>query len=342
VSADPLFIIGTERSGSNLLRLMLNEHPSIAIPHPPHILKELGPLEPRYGDLSDDRNFRRLVEDTVRLVELHFSPWGLRVDPEAAFREAPARSVYGVQAALYDQYRRAKGKDRWGCKSTFVVHYADRVRRVHPGARFIHLVRDGRDVAVSARRSVFNHFHPHYVARLWAEQQRLAAALAKSLPAEAMRTVRYEDLLEDPAKALREVCGFLGEDYSDALLNYHQSGHARELASASRSWENCDKPVLKANRARYKSALSAEEVFIFEREAAEELLRFGYVPENDPAALREAARRGPSAPARFGYWLSETVQSLRMTAVSLVCDRNAWKRLRKSAFVAKLRLFRRA
>ena len=77
---DPIFIVGTERSGSNLLRLILDAHPNIAIPHPPHIMLELDHLEPKYGDLSLDQNLRRLINDAVRVVEPPFAPWDIVVD----------------------------------------------------------------------------------------------------------------------------------------------------------------------------------------------------------------------------------------------------------------------
>jgi hypothetical protein len=336
-NASPIFIIGTERSGSNLLRLMLNQHPSIAIPHPPHILKEMMPLEPLYGDLSDDRNFRKLIDDTITLVKLHFFPWDGPLDSAAVFSEAEERGVYGVKAALYDQYRRAKGKKRWGCKSTFVIRYVDRVRSLHPGAKFIHLVRDGRDVAVSAKTSVFNHFHPHYVGRLWGEQQRTAIELAKKLPAGSMLGVRYEDLLDDPAKTVRAVCAFLGEDYSDALLDYFKSGEAKSLAGSSRSWENVDKPVLKDNRSKYKRGLSAAEIEAFELQAFEELKHFGYPLENDEGGLKEKKRRGLGLGTRLQYWVVEHSLSGRETFKSLFRDRNAVRRIRKAFFVWSLR-----
>ena len=337
-NAAPIFIIGTERSGSNLLRLILNQHPSIAIPHPPHILKEMMPLEPLYGDLSADRNFKKLIDDAIKLVKLHFFPWDGPLDAGAVFAEAIGRDVYGVKAAIYDQYRRAKGKKRWGCKSTFVIHYVDRVRRHHPDARFIHLVRDGRDVAVSAKRSVFNHFHPHYVGRLWSEQQRAAVELARKLPPETMLGVRYEDLLDDPGKAVRRVCGFIGEDYSDALLDYFESAEAKSLAGHSRSWENCDKPVLKANHSKYKRELSAGEIEAFELQAFAELKHFGYALENDEARLEEESRRGLGLATRLKYWAEENALSGLETVKSFGYDRNAGRRLEKALFVLKLRL----
>src|SRR5947209_4300568 len=96
MSRDPIFIVGTERSGSNLLRLILNEHEAIAIPHPPHLMRDIFPCLGRYGDLSSDASFRKLVRDCVRLVELHFMPWGVRIDPDEVFSRARERSLYAI------------------------------------------------------------------------------------------------------------------------------------------------------------------------------------------------------------------------------------------------------
>ena len=75
-----IFMIGTQRSGSNLLRLMINQAPDIAAPHPPHILERFAPLLPIYGDLAQERNFVRLVDDVVRMVEVNPVPWGVTFD----------------------------------------------------------------------------------------------------------------------------------------------------------------------------------------------------------------------------------------------------------------------
>ena len=70
----PILMIGTQRSGSILLRLMLNQLPEVAAPHPPHILQRLMPMVAGYGDLGGDANFERLVDDVCRLVELNPVP----------------------------------------------------------------------------------------------------------------------------------------------------------------------------------------------------------------------------------------------------------------------------
>ncbi|MFE3909596.1 sulfotransferase, partial [Streptomyces sp. NPDC059130] len=112
----PILIIGTERSGSNLLRLVLDAHSRIAVPHPPHFMRYLSGI-PYNGDVN------AMVGDAMRLLRYHIHPWPHVID-RAAVTEAAVSgktpSLFGVVSAIYDQYRIAEGAARWGCKSTFM------------------------------------------------------------------------------------------------------------------------------------------------------------------------------------------------------------------------------
>ena len=149
---NPIFIIGTERSGTNLLRLILNSHPNIAIPHPPHIMKNFFKLEPLYSDLSKDVNFKKFIQDVVRMVELHPYPWEIRIDKNRVFQDVKDRNLISIFFAVYAQHLEATHKKRWGCKSTFMLYHVALIRRYYPCAKFIYMVRDGRDVAASAKK----------------------------------------------------------------------------------------------------------------------------------------------------------------------------------------------
>ena len=333
----PVFIIGTERSGSNLLRLILNSHPDIYIPHPPHIMKDLGPLERFYGDLNDDRNFRRLVDDAAKLIELHFFPWEIKPDRALAFERAAARNLYCVKAAFYEQYRGFKGVKRWGCKSTFMVHYAGSARKYSPGAKFIHLVRDGRDVAVSARDSVFNSFHPYYVARLWSLQQRQASELASTLGKEEFMTLRYEDLILDPERAVKSVCRFLGEDYVPDMMSYFETAESKQLAGCLASWENCSRPVLAGNSGKYKTKLSSGDIKLFETVSFAELEYFGYALENPRGELMASARKPAPVSGRALYFTLEKGKMIYVLVKSLFTDRNAFAMFKKKFFLAAVK-----
>jgi hypothetical protein len=329
---NPVFIVGTERSGSNLLRLLLNESPEIAIPHPPHLMRDLAPVVGRYGDLTDDRCFRRLIASAVRLVDLHFAPWPFRLDEQKIFTQAAARDLYSIYAAIYEQYRIHLGKARWGCKSTFMVHHVREILRHHESPQFIHLVRDPRDVAVSARRSVFCHYHPYYVANLWRAEQMQALLWSRCLPASAWLTLRYEDLIRTPEDSLREVCAFLKIDYSPELLRYFEKPAARELAGLSRSWSNVGQPVLKDNSEKFRAQLSPSALRVIESVAGREMEQFGYTPVTAPELLHME----PGFLRRMRFLIAEEALMLREESRALFKDGNAGFRFRKKAYLLAL------
>lgn len=331
----PIFIIGTERSGTNLLRLMLNAHSAIAVPHPPHIVKLFAPLAPGYGDLRRDDNFRRLVADVCRLVELHPYPWGFRPDREQAFREAPGRELLAVYLAVYDQYRTFTGKRRWCCKSTFMIDQVAAILRYRPDARFIFMVRDPRDVAVSAKKSIFNHFHVYYTARRWQREQRLGLQWLVRLPGEQIQLLQYEELLADPEGTLRRLCRFLGEEFEAPMLAYHRSAEAQKSGSLCISWENTSRPVLRHNTEKFRGRLTREEICLIEALCRDEMGELGYeLTEGAVSAARQAELLRP----RPSYRVSETLLCLRAEARHLVKDRNSLLRLKKLLFLKYLGL----
>jgi hypothetical protein len=334
MSDAPFFIVGTERSGSNLLRLILDAHGRIAVPHPPHIMRYFGPLEDCYKDLQDPARLRRLVEDVLLLVRVHIYPWSVRLDPAVIAAAARPPCLFTVYAAVYDAYRRDAGKARWGCKSTFMLERADTIFRHVPDARLVWLVRDPRDVAASSKRSVFNPYAPLFTAELWRQQQEIALDLERRYGPTVVRRLRYEDLLAAPEGRVREVCRFLDEEYDPAMLRYHEGVEARRTASLCESWHYTDRPVLHENT-RYRRELDEREVRQVETVAGDLMERLGYRREVAHAAA------GIDLAERLRSTLDEAGLRLLAEARSWRGDRNHWRRRARDAYVATLGLVRR-
>ena len=124
----PVFMIGTERSGSNLLRLMLNELPRLAAPHPPHILSRLMPLVPNYGDLEKRENFVQLVDDVCRLVELNPVPWeGVTLLRQDILRRCRRPTLMDAYEAVYDAMAEAWQARTWCCMSLGNIQYLPQI-----------------------------------------------------------------------------------------------------------------------------------------------------------------------------------------------------------------------
>lgn len=321
---DCAFIIGTERSGSNLLRVILDAHPDMVVPHPPHVLRYL-------SDIHGERGHpKRLVKDMLAFVRGHIHPWDdipAEADLLARVREDP--TPVGAFLALYDLHASAQGASRWGCKSTFTVHHTDAILARRPNAKFIWLVRDPRDVAASSLRSVFNPYDPLLTAALWDQQQREAMAAMERLGEQVVLRLHYEDLLASPALMTARMCDHLGMPLHNAMLRFHERDRASETAGLSASWENANKPVLQGNAGKWRTALSETQLARIEGACRETMEALDYTPESDGQAPPSAAFL--LAKARdWGLRLQGEVRSLQGDAIH-------WRRWRRRARVARMK-----
>ena len=136
----PIFMIGTQRSGSNLLRLMLNQLGEIASPHPPHILERMYPLLDCYGSLESDENYKKLIDDVCQLVELNPVEWtGVKFDRAEVLSKAKGRSLLGIYAAIHEIYSESQGAKTWCCKSLANIKYIDEIEGHFDKPKFIYL-----------------------------------------------------------------------------------------------------------------------------------------------------------------------------------------------------------
>lgn len=272
-----IFMIGTQRSGSNLFRLMLNQLPEIAAPHPPHILIRLLPLIGGYGDLSDPQTFKMLVDDTCRLVEANPVEWeGVELDREKIAARCDRKDLYGVMAAVYDTLAETWHKTSWCCKSLGNVKYANELAERFPESKFIYLYRDGRDVALSFTKAIEGEKHYYNIAKDWDAAQQTCLRLRERIGGERVLSISYEALTGDETGTMKEVCTFFGATFTDEAVKFYETAEAHRAADASNLWENVTKPVMKDNTKKFLRQTSAEDLRIFESVAARTLHELGY------------------------------------------------------------------
>jgi hypothetical protein len=274
----PIFMIGTRRSGSNLLRVMLNQLPDVAAPHPPHIILRLMPLHERYGDLQDDGNFAMLVDDACRIVESNPVAWeGVKLDRSEVAHRCRDRSVVAVAGALYDIAASASGKQDWCCKSLENVYFLNDIERYYPGeAKYLYLYRDGRDVAVSTRKAIVGEKHYYFIAQEWAAMQRLAIECRDRIGPSRFMGVSYEDITGRPEPTTRALCKFLGQPFTPEMLDFHKGDEAKRAAESSALWGNVTRPLMKDNTRKFLRECSPDELKIFEGVAGDVLDALGY------------------------------------------------------------------
>ncbi len=282
----PIQIIGTQRSGSNLLRLMLNELPEVVAPHPPHILKTFMPLISKYPNLAIDDNFRQLIEDVCRLIETNPVVWDHVVfDRNRVFSLCEKRTLVEVFKVVYELMAEANGASYWCCKSMANVNFAEQIEEGNLRPYYIHLVRDGRDVATSFKKVAVGDKHIYSLSTNWNKQQKKSEACKQKVRAERAITVRYEDLIHSPEETMKRVCEFLGVTFTSQIFDYYNSEESKHTAASGFMWSNVTSPIIKNNTQKYKKALTAKEIQLFDFVAGESLLRYGYEVDERPTII---------------------------------------------------------
>jgi hypothetical protein len=159
-------MIGTQRSGSNMLRLMLNQLPEIEAPHPPHLLQIFFPLLNIYGELKEHANFKRLIEDICRYIEVNPVSWSkFKPDIDTILNRCQYRTLVEIMKVVYELKAEAKGAKYWCCKSLANVYFIHEIENSGLNPFYIHLVRDGRDVAASFEKSIVGEKHIYFIAK---------------------------------------------------------------------------------------------------------------------------------------------------------------------------------
>ncbi len=278
----PIMIIGTQRSGSNLLRIMLNQLQEIDAPHPPHIRQIFMPLLPLYGDLENEVRFKILLDDVCRYVEANPVAWvPMNFDRSKLYKRCSRKTLVEIAKALYETKAEIKGAQFWCCKSMANVYFIPAIEKdIQPF--YIHLVRDGRDVAASFKRAIVGEKHIYHLAMQWRKEQELAAHVVEQFGEKRTAVLFYEPFISDPEKALTPILQKLGLKWNNAMLNFYNSEEAKNTAAAGEMWSKVVTPVDSTNKKHYSENLSAEEIEFFERIAGRSLLQFGYALDTKP------------------------------------------------------------
>ncbi|NES84022.1 MAG: sulfotransferase [Moorea sp. SIO2B7] len=200
--SEPIFLVGAERSGTTLLRLMLDHHPQIAFYS-----------EFEYAvDLIKEGNWPQL-NDYYEFLETDriFQSSGFVIDRSLSYPQL-------INSFLCQKRDRA-AKSLAGAT---VHRHFDRLLLIWPDARFIHIIRDGRDVARSCIGMNWAGNVWTGVER-WLEAEQLWVKLRERIPPERRIEVSYESLISEPVKTLTLLCNFIGISYDSAMLSYHQT-----------------------------------------------------------------------------------------------------------------------
>ncbi len=272
----PFFLVGFQRSGTTLLRMMLDSHPLIAIPLDTTGLwdryaQKLGD----YGDLTQSANRGRLVDDLLQ--EERITLWQTPLTAGCILELWQRPGYPGVIEAFYRAYAQARGKPIWADKEPGNMTRIPQLNRWFPGCRIIHIIRDGRDACMSQKKQKefgFDDVLP--CATAWREQVWWVRSMGELLGPDRYCEILYERLVETPEPVLRRVCAFVGVPFDPAMLQYHCRTAESIPDSKRHIWPLIGEPPQKDRVAAWKREMSPGLRLSFEKRAGDVLRALGY------------------------------------------------------------------
>jgi len=284
VNIAPVFIVGFQRSGTTLLRMMLNAHPEIAIPHDSAELwfHYRDKAASAYGGLVDASQVTRMVDDL--LAEPRIKAWQTDLPREQLLAGPMPQSFPEVMRRFHEVFTRLHGKTIWGDKNTGTLVALDMLNRYFPDCKIIHLVRDGRDCALShaSKEYIYGYENVLRSAVEWREQTSLCHKMGAMLPPERFLESRYEDLVLTPETELQKICAFLGVPYAPQMLKYYEQVNENVPVEKRGLWPLLNKPPVAANVFKWKTKMTPADRAVFERNAGELLKALGYETLSGP------------------------------------------------------------
>jgi len=281
------FLIASERSGSNLITKMLDAHPDVCGPSPLHILRMLGMDHYRYGNLKDPAVWTQFLDDMHVLLSSEFATWATSFTREELDGMAEVGDLPALVRAVFTKEAEANGKKAVFIKELWAYRYLPFLEWCFPGAKYVYLVRDPRDMALSWRK---NDTHPGGLvagARQWLkDQSQTLPNFGSLLNAGRGVMVRYEDLVSNSEKELTRICELLDIPYHADMLKFHESDLTKQNAEKNPLWENLAKEVMSDNFGKFKKTLNAKEIAIIERICWNVLQYFGYQPFSSIAQIK--------------------------------------------------------
>lgn len=282
---NPFFILGNPRSGTSLFRIMLDSHPNLVVP------PECGFIEwlyEKYKDWKPTDGFDQFLNDLFETRK--FETW--KLDKDFLRQDLNKRMPNTYQklcCEIYMAYGRYMNSHplKWGDKNNYFIHKLEKLDEIFPFAKYIHIIRDGRDVAVSYRQLNSTNIKSRYKPNLPNSIKEIALEWGRNInviqdflsnKAENSLLIKYEDLIYNPTKTLISVVDFLNINFDDKMLKYYERN--KQLIVEPKltiEWKKKTLEKLDISRiSRYRNEMTLYDIKTFEKLTAPLLEKYGY------------------------------------------------------------------
>jgi hypothetical protein len=286
-SGHPVFVVGAPRTGTTLVKEILNRHPRIHLFDEVHFFERIWEDRGALGDLSTDASRRRAIERLLDLVRRFGSDQGVA---DALPADAYARRLVEAGAGYPNLARillttgaERVGASIWGDSSPQDLLYLGTILSWWPDAKIVALVRDPRGFLSSykhyRRRNVATYrerYNPLPVSALWKSYMKALLEAERAPWGAAVMRLRYEDLVAEPEAQVRRLCAHVAVDYRPEMLDVDRANTSFVEGEA----EGPPRGIFDTSRERWRTELTPTEIWLGERICGDVMRQLGY----DPAA----------------------------------------------------------
>lgn len=294
--------MSSERSGSNLLRVLLGNHSNLASPVATQLMAGFSQASRYYLPLNNKENAQALFNEILAAVNHDYQSWKLQPDFNAFYQ--PDRNYCFFDFFDYFYALKAseeKGKDRIVFKENATFDFAFQLLHYYKDVKFLYLYRDPRDYVTSWMNVPLGYETPEIAVNTWVTEQMKCDTLVNvfGLPA---HYVKYEDLIADPAGIMTGILHFIGEPVEEACFS--TDAKKNEGVAWNMYWKNLAKPIMNDNKGNFRTFFDEETIRMIEFRSREYMIKLGYDPAYDfkigsSKSLADKIKRKISKPKNY-------------------------------------------
>ncbi|MCB0264551.1 MAG: sulfotransferase [Calditrichaeota bacterium] len=259
----PVFVIGSHRSGTSFLYRLIQKYLKIGFGRDNGLFVRKMKMLNYYGDLKNDANLRRLLTDILNEPDVKRRFPGLEIDVDVFISQMDERTYPELVRRFYAEWAYLKGANRWGGKTPDYSVYTAELLQLFPDAKFVHIIRDGRDVALSLFRLDWGAKSPIVAAKHWKERVEAACNFGRTLDDSQYLEIRYEHLVQFPEEIFENLIHFLDwEDDRYKIIDQFNRGIVGK--------------VRRDNFNKWKTQMSRRHIRLFEQVAGKLLQNLNY------------------------------------------------------------------
>lgn len=268
------FLISSERSGSNLITKIIDNHSMYCGPTPPHLLRVFSKKIDTYKNLENDENWHLFINDIFDFFNCKIGVWESTIIKNELLN-IKLRNLVEVVKYIYHKETLYHDKKHAFIKEVKTYSFFDYLIKNFENSKFVWLVRDPKDMALSWSQSPVHRGDIVRAAKIWKEDQQETLKLYNQFKNNIL-LIKYEDLVTNQLETLKVICSFLEIPFESTMVEFHKSKTSKANAVQTDNWKNLDKKIIVDNFKNYQKKLSKEQIQYIEYVCQSEMRALNY------------------------------------------------------------------